>query len=859
MWTLLVVVLLLLQLASHHQVRAYTTALAGFLPQRALSLASQRSDHAARDECASAFAGGRTFGIIHQHQHQHHRQRRRKSTALSFCFIDQQERNAAPGRVTTLHPTTHRPWRRRLPPPPQRTTYYNSNEPRHCYCRLWSSKPRLRRHSGATTGTDTADDNDDENEDSDPVAQNIEEEELSLGPAVHLPGDWDDDGGGAGPLLDPEMLLQLTVPELKQQLRLRNLPVSGRKDDLRERLKRAATGRTTATMEVPAFDAASKTPTPSTTTAASSNHRSTTDPIPEPVDVSEYLDDDEQGNAVRTARIGSRGAFSSSSSAAATTFEVDSDNDPSNESGNSDEVWGRDARIVDDYEGRQVVVDGLARTVVEYIGSNQTVVRAYCVASRDALKPFLAGLGTTSRHRNNSTSTSTTTTTYAEQRLRELQSQRERASRRPVHGDDDAGIDEGDENGLYRDVLHRDVSDWGKYTPTGAQLSAAEVRGVLLLSDVKGPFDADARTLADKIAFECQPAVVLAPDVFRGVPWTGDLDATANSVNDLGQSYEKWRALHPDRRVHIDVRAAAACLRERYGCSAVALWGTCYGGGRALEAAAGWLPDGGNVHDVDGSVGPPLVEPAAVVAWYPTRYRAADLFGGASLAKRHRPTEAPPPLAVMAVFAGLDDTPGATAGDAAELKRLLELDPRVKDHLVKVFPGQPHGFAHRGLSHAAESATDEDPYDRFVDEEFGGAGRVSVGVGSDAEVASLLSTAFMETYSRVFLPTVGPPISLDEQEGDWSQRLEMRDLSEASTRDIRREIQESLDSFVEEPLLGGNQIDPTDPSQEDALKNLLRSMQDPSVDGGENAIGPEDDLPTIYAKLLAQDDQFQIF
>jgi hypothetical protein len=247
----------------------------------------------------------------------------------------------------------------------------------------------------------------------------------------------------------------------------------------------------------------------------------------------------------------------------------------------------------------------------------------------------------------------------------------------------------------------------------------------------------------------------------------------------------------------------------------------------------------------------------STVAWYPTRYNPYTLFGASHTGtttnldgtKRH--------MAVMAVFAGKDSLPGATHKDAEILKTLLEEDGRVKDHMVKVFPDQEHGFAHHGIGKVPDDDT-ENPFDRFIDDEFGGAGRVSLG-SSDAEVACLLSTAFMETYSRVFLPTVGPPISLDEIEQEWSSNLEMKDLSDSATRDIRKEIQDAMDNFVEEPLLSGSRIDPTDPSQEEQLKKILMSMQDPIAESGINAILPDDDLPTIYSKLLAQDDRFQIF
>ena len=73
----------------------------------------------------------------------------------------------------------------------------------------------------------------------------------------------------------------------------------------------------------------------------------------------------------------------------------------STSSSSSPEVWGEDAKIVQDYEGRSIVVDGLSRTVIEYKGSNNTIVQAYVVGSRDSLRKFLRG---------GSTSTTATTT-----------------------------------------------------------------------------------------------------------------------------------------------------------------------------------------------------------------------------------------------------------------------------------------------------------------------------------------------------------------------------------------------------------------------------------------------------------------
>jgi dienelactone hydrolase len=606
---------------------------------------------------------------------------------------------------------------------------------------------------------------------------------------------------------------QLTVPQLKQQLRLRGSKVSGRKSDLIDRLLQYC-----ASFSPPIE------PQVIRNKGKSSKKKKTARELAEErgkelIDVTAYLDEDDQGKAVKS------------------SVKEEGDEEPVEES-TGPEVWGVQAKIVDDYEGRQVVVDNLSRTIVEYKGSNNTQVKAYVVASRDALKNFLAG-GEQSQN----------TTETPQDRLREIQLKREMAARVPVRSlQEDAGLDEGDETGLYENVIERDVSDWGIFTQTGAQLSACEVQGVLLLSDVYGAFTDDTRFLAEKIAFECQPVVVMVPDLFRDEPWTEDKDG----FNKQGQTYEQWRAMHSDLRVSIDIRAAAACLRERYGVSSVVVWGTCYGGGRALEAASGYFPND-NIHDVDGRVGPPPVDPMAAVAWYPTRYNARELFGKTHKGSYTDNKGENRSVAVMAIFAEKDVIPGATPDCAAELKSLLAEDDRIKDHMVKVFPGQEHGFAHIGISD--NQGISDDPFERFVDEEFGGAGQMSMNVG-DAEVACLLSTAWMETYSRVFLPTSGPPVSLDDNEGDWTS-LEMKDLSDANQRDIRTEIEEALDGFVEEPL-GGKRIDPTDESQKEELSELLRSMQTGEVPG-PYTIKPEDDLTLIYAKLKASDENFQIF
>jgi dienelactone hydrolase len=632
--------------------------------------------------------------------------------------------------------------------------------------------------------------------------------------------------------LTPEIVAILTIPQLKQQLRLRGLRVSGKKQELMDRLLSPAAMASTASNEAgagmePAREAEllSESESEQIQTVGKTKARQLAEEKgKELVDVTAFLDDEDRGNSVKS--------WAQVNSDAPVERNVDD-----NPSSSNPEIWGSEAKIVDDFEGRTPIVDALSRTIVEYRGSNRTNVQAYVVASRDALVPFLAG----GRNR---------TASAPEDRLREIQMKREQEAKRPLRPDDTEGAEEGDETGIFKDILQRDFSDWGKYTPTGAQLSAQEVQGVLLLSDVYGAYTDDTKMLAEKIAFECQPVVVMVPDLFRGNPWKED--TTTPGFNEEGQDFEEWRSGHSDLRVSVDIRAAAAVLREQYGVSSVVVWGTCYGGGRALEIAAGFLP-GDQIHDIDGSIGPLPVEPEVAVAWYPTRYNVTSLFGPSKTTSSLVDVDRKRSMAVMAVFAGEDKLEGATPDDALRLRSQLEVDPRVKDYMVKVFPDQDHGFAHRGLGHDLS----EDPeMDRFVDEEFGGAGKVSL-VGSDAEVACLLSTAFMETYSRMFLPTTGPPVSKDELSAEWSQDLSINQDWKQNRRDVRQEIEESLDNFQEEPLSGAR-IDPTDDASRDRLAEILRGMEPENVPPALK-IQPQDDLEEIYAKLLQSDPSFQIF
>jgi len=729
------------------------------------------------------------------------------------------------------------------------------------------------------------DDNDDEEED---------DEESRISDFVDTV--LDEGGEEWDRYLDTATLKKLTIPQLKQQLRLRGKKVSGKKQELIARLL-SSTTTTNNRKEDAEKNAATTTTTTTTTedkkTSTSSQQQqqqqssTTTKPTKtkaeevvnkeqqtqtggkDYIDVEAYLDDDEKGKDVKT------------------SLPLESSKRPdkewdaiANTPSTNTEVWGKDNSdviMVEDYEGRSPVVDGLSRTMIDYRGSNQTFVSTYVVASRDAMKPFLAG-GSRNRNKTDGAVTNAYMMNDPLERLKEIQAKREQSDKRPVRlGDDDALDESGDETGIYKDALHREFSDWGEYTVTGAQLSADEVQGVLILSDVYGPFTDATKALAEKIAFECQPVVCMVPDLFRDKPWKEEVDVDNNpsGQNKEGQDYEEWRTQNCDElRVSIDIRAAASVLREQYGVSSIVVWGTCFGGGRALEIGASYVPDG-KIHDVDGvTIGPPPVLPEVVVAWYPTRYNAKFLFGPErySMLQLSEPADHSRSFAVMGIFAGNDHLYGASPEDAEELKALLGHDERIKDHLIKIFPDQEHGFAHAALGGTGTKQTteqDDDAHEqsRFVDDEFGGSGRVTINDG-DADVACLLSTAFMETYSRKFLPTTGSPVSNDAEEAQWNAEstmtMHMKKISLADNaverRDVRQEMNDSLDNHKDLPLQGGY-IDPEDEEQQDELLEALRAMQDPDSfeSSPELQITDEDNLETAYAKLLAGNEDFQIF
>ena len=683
----------------------------------------------------------------------------------------------------------------------------------------------------------------------DDIEDNDDEEEL---PPIIDGYNLFDDEDITNTLQSKEELQLMTVNQLKQQLRLRGKRVTGNKNDLINRLldnsvvdaaiivdssssesgggndrmngytkyeKSYATLKRDSLLDIDDNDEEESSDTPTT---KDTQQKAESKRVAEAksrggdiVDVTDYINSEEVGKSFKSDVDIINTTSTTSSTKSTTTI----DDETSSEAA-SPEVWGEDAKIIKDYEGKAIVVDGLSRTIIEYKGCNDVLVQAYVVGSRMAMSNFLKG-GTSqseqtdddegegevveSEERNKYKSMEEEV--YAIQSKRELESKRGLTQTMLDNDDFETGQeDPTDEQSreLYSTV-ERDYGDWGVYTPTGAQLSSTEVQGVLLLSDVYGPFTDSTQTLADKIAFECQPVVVIVPDMFRGDPWS---EERVNDSDDVERQtlYEEWRAKHPEYRVDIDIRAAASVLRERYAVSSIAVWGTCYGGGRALEAAAGWYPGCTStsyyeeMNSSQSKPPPPHVDPVAAIAWYPTRYNTKQLFGKDNEGYRTFHNGNDRKVAIMAVFAGNDVLPGATPDDANLLKECLKNDPRVVDYMVKIFPNQEHGFAHNhlGVEKSNEASSEEvnddtqDVDDRFLGEDFGSSIE-PLEMGGDAEVASLLSTAWMETYTRVFLPTVGTPVRYDENE-EWSSTIEMNKRTEQRP-DIRSEIDEAIFKF----------------------------------------------------------------
>jgi dienelactone hydrolase len=505
-------------------------------------------------------------------------------------------------------------------------------------------------------------------------------------------------------LLSEKDLSSLTVVQLKQQLRLRGLKLNGNKRELIQRI---------ISFQKNSVDTSNDLDSSPTTTTTGAYPKEMTQPDifaqrygKEIVDVTEYVE----------------------------VPEDIKDEDNAEEEGS--EVWGAQAKLVNGLENP--VVDNLLRTVIEFVGYDDEKVQAYICASRESLKSYMEG-GSKGKSR----------LTPKEQVL-ERQRRREKAERE-INAFKLEGEDDPDHSGFY---YINDYSDVGLFTVTGAKVSASEVEGILLLC-TEGFMKEDTVALCEKIAFECQPCVVMVPDVFQS-------DQEENiSIGTKHNPSKQQRLI--EERINLNIRASANVLREVYGVSSVVVFGLGLGGGRALEAAAGWSPtiiSSSRIKMKQGKVLPPPVNPMACVAWYPSHYRAQELFGVTDDSEHAVTTLTPHKdynhkVAIMVIFAGGDTHPGAQPSDAEELKKLFESSPFIKDYMVKVFPGQKYGFAHIGL------ASEAGP----------------IGGHQDAEVASLLSTAWLEAYSRVFLPTVGSKVRDGNDEWGPSQ-IEMKNIND---------------------------------------------------------------------------------
>ena len=82
-------------------------------------------------------------------------------------------------------------------------------------------------------------------------------------------------------------------------------------------------------------------------------------------------------------------------------------------------------------------------------------------------------------------------------------------------------------------MLNRDDSNQVVYTQIGEQQSDNDVQGILVLSDIRGIQHAETIALCEKIAFECQPCVMLAPNMFCGEPWN-------DNDNNTNNNYKEW-------------------------------------------------------------------------------------------------------------------------------------------------------------------------------------------------------------------------------------------------------------------------------------------------------------------------------
>jgi dienelactone hydrolase len=186
-----------------------------------------------------------------------------------------------------------------------------------------------------------------------------------------------------------------------------------------------------------------------------------------------------------------------------------------------------------------------------------------------------------------------------------------------------------------------------------------------MLSDIYGPSNVDNQRVAATIA-DATCSTVYIPDIFWGQPWSADDKAGT-------PEYEDWRG-----RIPADwpqkAGLAACSLAAKRGAAHVATIGFCFGGGKLVDLLANAPPRS-----------PPggLVETPALVGgvvFYGTRINQE------SLAQVKTPIK---------LFIGEHDHLISGQEMRAFEKIVDDLHEAGVVCDVRLFPGQPHGFAHQ--------------------------------------------------------------------------------------------------------------------------------------------------------------------
>ena len=252
-------------------------------------------------------------------------------------------------------------------------------------------------------------------------------------------------------------------------------------------------------------------------------------------------------------------------------------------------------------------------------------IEAYVVAEKSALEGFLRGGGEAKLTAEKSGGESSNGS-------KSVPSAAAAADADAKWGGEGGGEGQG-EGGAGGTGKNRSAEESDDDGPSEFSISAKETRGVILLVDDTSRAPLPHRLLADKLAFETSPSVVILPD-----------------FGYMGSQTDKFERCTAE---------VVGLLKNEFACKTVGLFGIGNGAGRALECSL----DGG-----------PTNEFSSVVAWRPTAY-----------------TYVPPAceepknkVAAMVVYWGADESTSRLQC-AAELRSLLASDPRVSADFVKIF------------------------------------------------------------------------------------------------------------------------------------------------------------------------------